>query len=139
MTLTQITEFRETYSKHKRHFLRQQQTDTTELEKEYKTTIQKQDQKIELAMRMYDLVSPHIERLDSQVMTKSNLNSSDWIKKRKRFSSIDQGNTRKRIHHSTRPRQQQTVDPNEPRYCYCHQVSFGDMIACDADNVSMGL
>ncbi|KAI0371808.1 hypothetical protein BV20DRAFT_1112460 [Pilatotrama ljubarskyi] len=22
-------------------------------------------------------------------------------------------------------------DPNEPRYCFCHQVSFGDMIACD--------
>ncbi|GBE82543.1 hypothetical protein SCP_0409270 [Sparassis crispa] len=23
------------------------------------------------------------------------------------------------------------VDPNEPRYCYCNQVSFGEMIACD--------
>jgi len=23
------------------------------------------------------------------------------------------------------------VDPNEPRYCYCNQVSFGVMIACD--------
>ncbi|KAI0670688.1 hypothetical protein C8Q78DRAFT_975056 [Trametes maxima] len=22
-------------------------------------------------------------------------------------------------------------DPNEPRYCFCNQVSFGDMIACD--------
>ncbi|KAH9857773.1 hypothetical protein C2E23DRAFT_881342 [Lenzites betulinus] len=22
-------------------------------------------------------------------------------------------------------------DPSEPRYCFCHQVSFGDMIACD--------
>ncbi|KAJ7771879.1 hypothetical protein B0H16DRAFT_1515075 [Mycena metata] len=22
-------------------------------------------------------------------------------------------------------------DPNEPRYCYCDQVSFGEMIACD--------
>ncbi|OCH95256.1 hypothetical protein OBBRIDRAFT_822978 [Obba rivulosa] len=23
------------------------------------------------------------------------------------------------------------IDPNEPRYCYCNQVSFGEMIACD--------
>lgn len=23
------------------------------------------------------------------------------------------------------------LDPNEPRYCTCHQVSFGEMIACD--------
>lgn len=28
------------------------------------------------------------------------------------------------------------VDPNEPIYCYCNQVSFGDMIACDGENVS---
>ncbi|KAL5532971.1 hypothetical protein ACEPAF_4745 [Sanghuangporus sanghuang] len=24
------------------------------------------------------------------------------------------------------------IDPNEPRYCYCGQVSWGEMIACDA-------
>ncbi|KAI0710403.1 hypothetical protein C8T65DRAFT_739679 [Cerioporus squamosus] len=23
------------------------------------------------------------------------------------------------------------VDPNEPRYCFCNQVSYGEMIACD--------
>merc|ERR1712012_70299 len=22
-------------------------------------------------------------------------------------------------------------DPNEPRYCICNQVSYGDMVACD--------
>ncbi|KAI9302826.1 hypothetical protein BJ944DRAFT_269334 [Cunninghamella echinulata] len=26
------------------------------------------------------------------------------------------------------------IDPNEPRYCYCNQVSFGDMVACDGNN-----
>lgn len=25
------------------------------------------------------------------------------------------------------------VDPNEPTYCFCRQVSFGDMIGCDND------
>lgn len=26
-----------------------------------------------------------------------------------------------------------TYDPNEPRYCLCNQVSYGDMVACDND------
>ncbi|KAI8370473.1 chromatin remodeling protein [Radiomyces spectabilis] len=25
------------------------------------------------------------------------------------------------------------IDPNEPLYCYCRQVSFGEMVACDND------
>ncbi|OJA11611.1 hypothetical protein AZE42_01946 [Rhizopogon vesiculosus] len=28
-------------------------------------------------------------------------------------------------------------DPNEPRYCYCNQVSYGTMIACDSDNCKL--
>lgn len=28
------------------------------------------------------------------------------------------------------------VDPNEPTYCLCHQVSYGEMIACDKTDVS---
>lgn len=28
----------------------------------------------------------------------------------------------------------QPLDPNEPLYCLCHQVSFGEMIGCDNDN-----
>ncbi|KAJ1298834.1 hypothetical protein BS78_01G484100 [Paspalum vaginatum] len=26
------------------------------------------------------------------------------------------------------------VDPNEPTYCYCNQVSYGEMVACDNPN-----
>lgn len=28
------------------------------------------------------------------------------------------------------------VDPNEPTYCLCHQVSYGEMIGCDNSDVS---
>ena len=28
------------------------------------------------------------------------------------------------------------IDPDEPTYCLCQQVSFGEMIGCDNDNVS---
>lgn len=27
------------------------------------------------------------------------------------------------------------VDPNEPTYCYCNRVSYGEMIACDNPEV----
>lgn len=26
------------------------------------------------------------------------------------------------------------IDANEPRYCYCNGVSYGEMVACDADD-----
>lgn len=29
------------------------------------------------------------------------------------------------------------IDPNEPLYCYCQQVSFGEMVACDNTDVSI--
>ncbi|ONM09217.1 PHD finger protein ING2 [Zea mays] len=32
----------------------------------------------------------------------------------------------------------QTIDPNEPTYCICHQISYGDMIACDNENCGGG-
>ena len=28
-------------------------------------------------------------------------------------------------------------DPNEPRYCICNQVSYGDMVACDNEDVRL--
>lgn len=31
------------------------------------------------------------------------------------------------------------VDPNEPTYCLCHQVSYGEMIGCDNPDVSFNL
>ncbi|OBZ83123.1 Inhibitor of growth protein 4 [Choanephora cucurbitarum] len=113
------------------------------IEKDFKTAMQKQDQKIELAMRMYDLVSRHIERLDLQV-AKSDIHESDWIHHQQKKLDRKRGPypphespPRKRIHISrptTQTNQFDLRDINEPTYCYCKQVSFGDMIACDGDN-----
>ncbi|KAG9131734.1 hypothetical protein Leryth_009469 [Lithospermum erythrorhizon] len=36
------------------------------------------------------------------------------------------------------PELEQPIDPNEPTYCVCNQVSFGDMIACDNENCQGG-
>lgn len=32
------------------------------------------------------------------------------------------------------PRNAEGDDPMEPRYCYCNEVSFGEMVACDNPN-----
>lgn len=29
------------------------------------------------------------------------------------------------------------IDPNEPTYCICHRVSFGEMVGCDNPEVRM--
>ena len=31
----------------------------------------------------------------------------------------------------------QPLDPDEPTYCLCQQVSFGEMIGCDNEDVSV--
>ena len=31
--------------------------------------------------------------------------------------------------------EQDWYDPSEPRYCICNQVSYGDMVACDNEDV----
>ncbi|KAI8344126.1 hypothetical protein BC941DRAFT_365302 [Chlamydoabsidia padenii] len=182
----------------------------TQIDNDYKTALQKQDQKIDLARQMYDLVSRHIERIDSQMAqnnisltgatdglkqtqqqqaqqqkrnhyNSANRSSStrglsgnavtehpatnylhstlspettgdfrkspqwdDWPNEGNRTKSLLHGTTgpRRRTHHSNRPNPamntgalvEQIIDPNEPKYCYCNQVSFGDMVACDGDN-----
>ncbi|KAI8329197.1 hypothetical protein BD560DRAFT_416876 [Blakeslea trispora] len=157
-----LHKYNETYTKNRRAYTKLYRLNHTHdnvsrlcIERDFKTAMQKQDQKIELAMRMYDLVSRHIERLDLQV-AKSDIHESDWIHhqppikdinrklpelaSRKRGPYPHHESPRKRIHHSSRPspatqaNEFDLMDVNEPTYCYCKQVSFGDMIACDGDN-----
>ncbi|KAJ2963254.1 hypothetical protein NQZ79_g1675 [Umbelopsis isabellina] len=205
------TELRETYTKHRRSYTKQTRPPANspattpvspspppmnlvasrlQIEKEYKNAMQKQDHKIDLAMRMYDLISRHIERLDSQI-TKSGVAGADWIGAKKEtltdeklfmdygellIIKVAKGKKRvisnlgwqayltrdpmdwfqvhhandsysylysDRTSHSSRPNPNQSgadgvpdldIDPNEPTYCYCNQVSFGDMVACDSES-----
>ncbi|KAL1919013.1 uncharacterized protein VTP21DRAFT_2394 [Calcarisporiella thermophila] len=107
-----------------------------DLEKEYREAMRKQDQKIELANKVYDIVSRHIERIDEQI-TKHGY-SLDYDPKEAR----DKRGGSPSVVNSPRKRgggggvvsmSEMDIDPNEPLYCYCNQVSFGDMVACDND------
>lgn len=31
------------------------------------------------------------------------------------------------------------IDPNEPRYCTCNRVSYGEMIACENEKVCLSI
>lgn len=45
-------------------------------------------------------------------------------------SNASQANAR--LHDDTPPLEE-TIDPDEPTYCLCDQISFGEMILCDND------
>ena len=131
------------------------------------------DDKVQLAMQMYEMVDKHIRRLDNDLSRfEQELQLSDHAQRRSSVSNGPEGHgppnsssskNRKRLSESgngttTRKKRQDStsedgvsgagtnnlssptgtsdvldmpVDPNEPTYCLCHQVSFGEMIGCD--------
>ena len=132
------------------------------------------DDKVQLAMQMYEMVDKHIRRLDGDLTRfEQELQLKEATQRRTSVASVDGqtpiqhprvrkrsnvegsgGNMRKRKlmsvtdesgfqsisspsgqsgggSNSTDVPMDMPVDPNEPTYCTCHQVSFGEMIGCD--------
>lgn len=93
------------------------------------------DDKVELAMQTYDLVDKHIRRLEgiSGAQTATGLESngtSTSLGKSQIHGNRDGGGGTGCIATESLA-VDMPLDPNEPKYCTCHQVSFGEMIACD--------
>lgn len=104
------------------------------------------DEKVALAEQTYELVDGHVRRLDETLQQfEAELHQTDPSRladlklaavQADPFAAagIGQG-SRKRgardLQYSDMP-----IDDNEPRYCTCRQVSFGEMVACDNDDVS---
>lgn len=91
------------------------------------------DDKVDLAMQTYDLVDKHIRRLEgisgAQAIGETNGTSSSAGQSQKKGGSSGDGGA---SCIATEPLAvDMPLDPNEPKYCTCHQVSFGEMIACD--------
>ena len=95
------------------------------------------DDKVELAAQTYNLIDKHIRRLESLSGSQS-IQQGSTIKEN---DSNPKANNRKSQAGSETPDSDACTpkpftvdmppDPNEPRYCTCQQVSFGEMIACD--------
>ncbi|XP_065833971.1 inhibitor of growth protein 1-like [Oscarella lobularis] len=62
--------------------------------------------------------------------------SKDRDKPKKKIKKTNRG-ARNKSRPDDSPIHEAAVDPNEPTYCLCDQVSFGEMIGCDNENCSI--
>ncbi|GMJ08300.1 INHIBITOR OF GROWTH 1, ARABIDOPSIS THALIANA INHIBITOR OF GROWTH 1 [Hibiscus trionum] len=131
---------------------------------EQKHGIRIADEKVALAIQTYDLVDSHIQKLDQYLkMSDEELRrerenaaapapSPDSTTKSGRSSQSGRGGRKKTrmataataaaaatevaaaAENPTGIELDLPVDPNEPTYCLCNQVSYGEMVACDNPN-----
>jgi len=103
-----------------------------------------QEEKVQLATQTYEMVDRHIRRLDSdlsrfesELAERGGLETSSphSDKKNARNRRGAEGDEEKGgaggFQIAAQDVLDMPVDPNEPTYCSCHQVSYGEMIGCD--------
>lgn len=107
------------------------------------------DQKIKLATQTYKRVDGHIRRLDKylkkldQELRRESELTGGLSAVEQRLDVPDLVGSEGDIKTNQRKRQLEQpvsmdldlpVDPNEPTYCICNRVFFGEMVACDNEN-----
>lgn len=127
---------------------------------EQKHALRIADEKVALATQAYDLVDTHIQQLDQYLKKfdedlkraereslaaagappthdntakagKSGETSNRGRKKTRLATAAASASTTAAAATSTSMELELPVDPNEPTYCFCNQVSYGEMVACD--------
>jgi len=122
------------------------------IRKDIKTANELSDQKIALAMKAHEMVDEHIRKLDSDLPKvesalkvhpgDSTPEPSTSLKRPAASEAAAPRARRRKLSQSTTQLIPATyadnvdavetlIDPNEPRYCYCRGVSFGQMVGCD--------
>ncbi|VDN37116.1 unnamed protein product [Gongylonema pulchrum] len=93
------------------------------------------NQKIALASDTYQLVDKHIRRLDNDSAKFEATLRQKYLSSAAVASAASTANSSTVAPYKSfmdvRPVMEMPVDPNEPTYCVCHQVSYGEMIMCD--------
>jgi len=99
-----------------------------QIQENFKAAHEIANEKVTLAVQTYDTVDKHIRELDHELdqFESEHSTGSDNSKFAKRGRTRDLASDTDRL-------EDMPVDPNEPTYCLCHQVSYGEMIACDND------
>ena len=102
------------------------------IDKSVKLCLEIADEKCALAARAYDLVDEHITKLDKDLRVfedeaRNNTNTN------KNKMNKQGGQTDKKNDQVGSPYYVNEADPNEPTYCYCKRVSFGEMVGCEND------
>ena len=95
------------------------------------------DQKVALAKQTYETVDGHIRQLDEDLRRFEGEAADEPSRKGGRRDSDSSAKKRGGRSEMEGPGIDMPVDPNEPTYCLCHQVSYGEMICCDNSNCPM--
>lgn len=128
---------------------------------EQKHAIRIADEKVGLAIQAYDLVDTHIQQLDQYLkkfdedlrrerdtVAATPTTHDNKVKAGKSGETSNRGRKKTRLATATAAAASASstaattaantsmeldlpVDPNEPTYCFCNQVSYGEMVACD--------
>lgn len=94
------------------------------------------DAKVALAMQTYDLIDNHIRRLDQDLKCFEAELKAAGIDNPPVAGTASHNLTSSQVRRADHTPHVTTdmelpIDPNEPVYCMCRQVAFGQMIACD--------
>eukprot|EP01114_Cavostelium_apophysatum_P020858 TRINITY_DN7109_c0_g1_i1.p1 TRINITY_DN7109_c0_g1~~TRINITY_DN7109_c0_g1_i1.p1 ORF type:complete len:221 (+),score=39.82 TRINITY_DN7109_c0_g1_i1:204-866(+) len=108
------------------------------------------DEKVALAVQTYELVDKHIRRLDMDLKKfEAELEQQGTpvvatpIKEHKAVEkkAVDSKTPQKKNGTAADPSARvlnvdidMPIDPNEPTYCICSRVSFGEMVGCDSSD-----
>lgn len=114
-------------------------------EKEHAKLLTIIDEKIEIETKLAAAVEQHLSRLEVELTTKVGMSLENPFEAV--FADIPDAVEMRACtsllapKYRSSPKKRQTltdepIDPNEPVYCYCKQVSYGDMVACDNPEVS---
>jgi len=120
------------------------------VEKAWATAYKTQEEKLNLATQTYEMldeyivqlddfvVDRHIRRLDSdlsrfesELAERGGLETTSPSSDKKIRREIKKGEDQHALQIAPQDVLDMPVDPNEPTYCLCHQVSYGEMIGCD--------
>lgn len=103
------------------------------------------EEKMKRAQQIYDLVDQHIRKLDKDLKSFG----AEVSKERERLGvtatsfltkpAVDQAKKKKKDLQPKSPdvlyeEALAVADVEEPKYCYCNRISFGEMIACESDD-----
>jgi hypothetical protein len=105
------------------------------------------DEKVSIAAQVYEIVDQHIRHMDAD-LEKFSAEIGDVTSTRERaekhVSTSEKGVSRKRSASAALVEEippttgDMPIDSNEPRYCICNQVSYGEMVACDNEDCPHG-
>eukprot|EP00887_Chlorella_sp_A99_P004807 scaffold4.g4807.t1 len=117
------------------------------LERNMNELIKLSDEKVNIANQVYDYIDRHISKLDKDLQAFSAEIAKDRQKaglpppegaagdaKRKRKDGAAAQPPPKPTDEELYQQALAIADPNEPKYCTCQRISFGEMIACDNDD-----